>query len=71
MHSLDLRGLSCPVPLLRAKKHIQEMSPGDKVMIRSTEDKFGEDIHDLCKLLDANVEALNWKAGVVTVLIEK
>ena len=71
MESLDLRGLDCPIPLLRAKKYIEQMSAGQTVMMKSTEDKFGKDIRDLCNHLGVSIVSVHWKAGVVTAIIAK
>lgn len=71
MHSLDLRGLSCPIPLLRAKKYIEQMPVGQTVMMKSTEDKFGTDIRTLCDHMGVSIVSVHWKAGVVTAIISK
>jgi tRNA 2-thiouridine synthesizing protein A len=34
---LDAKGLSCPMPILKTKKIIKEMSPGQILEIRSTD----------------------------------
>lgn len=35
--SLDARGLNCPMPLLKAKKAINELEPGDILTVVATD----------------------------------
>ncbi len=35
--SLDARGLNCPMPLLKAKKAINELAPGDILTVVATD----------------------------------
>ena len=34
---LDARGLNCPLPILRAKKSMQELSPGQVLKVLATD----------------------------------
>ena len=71
METLDLRGLSCPLPLMRSKKYIEEMPEGQSVMIKSTEDKLGHDIRQLCEHIGASVISVHWRAGIITAIVSK
>lgn len=42
--ALDLSGLFCPLPVLRAKKALSEMRPGDLLRIYATDPGAREDI---------------------------
>ena len=35
--SLDVKGLSCPLPILRAKKALSEMASGETLSIEATD----------------------------------
>lgn len=35
--TLDLRGLKCPLPVLRTRKALREASPGDVVVVECTD----------------------------------
>lgn len=36
-HQLDLRGLKCPLPVLKAKKAMQGLPPGDRLILECTD----------------------------------
>ncbi len=37
MQELDLRGLRCPLPVLKANKALRGMSPGDELTVLATD----------------------------------
>jgi tRNA 2-thiouridine synthesizing protein A len=36
-HTLDVRGLRCPVPLLRARAALPSLAPGDTLVVLATD----------------------------------
>ncbi|MDO8703778.1 MAG: sulfurtransferase TusA family protein [Sulfuricaulis sp.] len=46
---LDARGLNCPLPILRAKKAINGLQPGDVLRVRSTDPGSVKDFDVFCK----------------------
>ncbi len=40
---LDARGLSCPLPVLKARKRLQGMAPGDRLRVLATDPKAPAD----------------------------
>lgn len=42
--TLDLRGLRCPLPVLRARKVLKGMEPGDALVVMTTDPLAGLDI---------------------------
>jgi tRNA 2-thiouridine synthesizing protein A len=36
-HELDLRGLNCPIPVMRMKKQLQSMSSGQTLRVLATD----------------------------------
>lgn len=44
MHSLDLRGLRCPLPLLRLKQALHQRTTGDEVSVLTTDSGALRDI---------------------------
>ena len=36
-HLLDVTGLSCPLPVLRAKKALKALQPGDELVVLATD----------------------------------
>ncbi len=46
---LDARGLNCPLPILRAKKSINELSSGQVLKIVATDPGAVKDFEAFCK----------------------
>lgn len=46
---LDVRQLSCPLPILRAKKSLAEMRAGQILKVLATDQKSPDDFTDFCK----------------------
>lgn len=46
---LDVRQLVCPLPILRAKKSLAQMQPGQLLKIWATDRKTPEDFADFCQ----------------------
>ena len=40
---LDTRGLSCPLPVLKARKRLQGMAPGDRLRVLASDPKAPAD----------------------------
>lgn len=47
--TLDARGLSCPMPLLKTKKTLKNMKPGQVLEVMGTDPGSKNDIPDFCK----------------------
>lgn len=45
---LDLRGLKCPLPVLRARKHLSSMKAGQTVKVLTTDPLAVIDIPHMC-----------------------
>ncbi len=48
-HTLDARGLNCPLPILRARKALKEMAVGDVLAIQATDPGSVKDFEAFCK----------------------
>ena len=46
--TLDLRGLRCPLPVLKARKALKVMAPGTQVQILITDSSAPGDFQDFC-----------------------
>ncbi|WP_279327407.1 sulfurtransferase TusA family protein [Chelativorans petroleitrophicus] len=44
----DLRGLNCPLPVLRTRKRLQGMRPGERLWIETTDPLAAIDIPAFC-----------------------
>jgi tRNA 2-thiouridine synthesizing protein A len=46
---LDARGLNCPLPILRAKKALNGLQPGQTLRVRATDPGAVKDFDAFCK----------------------
>ncbi len=49
MKTLDLRGLTCPLPLLRTKKALMNENSGMQFKILSSDPNASKDLHLFCE----------------------
>ena len=59
---LDLRGLRCPLPVLKARKAVKAMAAGTEVSVLVTDPSAPEDFQDFCALMGhewLGIEALD------------
>jgi tRNA 2-thiouridine synthesizing protein A len=47
--TLDARGLNCPLPILRTKKTLNAMQPGDTLKVVSTDPGSLKDMTSFCQ----------------------
>ncbi len=48
-HVLDVKGLACPLPVLRAKKAMREVPPGEVLEVLATDPGTVEDFAAFCE----------------------
>jgi len=46
---LDVRGMNCPLPVLKAKKAMKELTKGDKIWVETTDPLSAIDIPTFCE----------------------
>jgi tRNA 2-thiouridine synthesizing protein A len=46
---LDVAGLSCPLPVLKARKALREMAPGQTLEVLATDPAALDDFPDFCR----------------------
>ena len=68
---LDARGLSCPLPLLRAKQHLQRMNNGECLSVLATDSGAWRDIPAFCEIAGHRVLERREDSGVYEFLLEK
>ena len=47
--TLDVKGLSCPLPILRAKKTLSSMASGEQLEVLATDGGAWDDFEYFCK----------------------
>ena len=46
---IDLRGLKCPLPVLRAQKELARLAPGDRLILECTDPMAAIDLPNLAR----------------------
>lgn len=70
-HSLDARGLNCPLPILRTKKALSELAPGETLAVISTDPGSLKDMHAFCKQTGHDLISSSSNQGEFEFLIRK
>lgn len=61
---LDVRGLQCPLPVLRAKKALNSLESGRRLEVHATDPGSVPDFKSLCSQTGHGLEA-QWQDGEV------
>jgi tRNA 2-thiouridine synthesizing protein A len=69
--TFDLRGLKCPLPVLRTRKALAGMRPGDILLVACTDPLAGIDIPNLLRETGDILEDTRNEARVMTFRIRK
>ena len=68
---IDLRGLKCPLPVLRTRKALITCAPGDILVVHCTDPLAGIDIPNLLRETGDALEQTSKEAQVTTFRIRK
>ncbi|MCK6452360.1 MAG: sulfurtransferase TusA family protein [Alphaproteobacteria bacterium] len=68
---LDTKGLTCPLPVLRAKKAIKELAPGQVMKVLATDPGSVADFANFCKATGSELLASTTEDNVFVYLIRK
>ncbi|MGQ0676925.1 MAG: sulfurtransferase TusA family protein [Rhodospirillales bacterium] len=69
--SLDAKGLSCPLPVLRARKAIRDVPPGGTLRVEATDPGAPKDFEAFCRAGGHQLASQNAANGVFVFLIRK
>ena len=68
---LDAKGLSCPLPVLKARRAMQELKPGDVLEVLAADPAAPKDFVNFCEVGGHEMLASTEAAGVFTMRIKK
>lgn len=68
--TLDVKGLGCPVPILRANRAIKELIPGDTLEILATDSGAPHDFQIFCETTGHKLIGSEDRDGVFIIRIE-
>lgn len=63
---LDVKGLNCPLPILRTKKAIKELAVGAELEVVATDPGSVKDMEAFCKQTGNELKGWNDNGGVFT-----
>ncbi|HEX2581853.1 MAG TPA: sulfurtransferase TusA family protein [Dongiaceae bacterium] len=67
-YELDARGLVCPLPVLKARKKLKELAPGDILTVRATDPGAPGDFRHFCEATGAELLDIDTDASGTIVL---
>jgi len=70
-HSLDARGLNCPLLILLTKKALSELATGETLAVISTDPGSLKDMHAFCKQTGHDLISSSSNQGEFEFLIRK
>ena len=70
-HSLDARGLNCPLPILRTKKALSGLGTGETLAVISTDPGSLKDMQAFCKQTGHDLVSSSSNQGEFEFLIRK
>ena len=68
---LDVKGMSCPLPVLRANRALRTLAPGDRLRVLATDRAAMADFQAFCRETGHSLLAWSEEAGVLSFLIRK
>lgn len=71
MTTLDAKGLRCPLPVLKAKRAMKEVSPGETLTVHATDPSALKDFQAFCEATGYPLESWERNDDVFTFRIRK
>ena len=68
---LDVKGMSCPLPVLRANKALRALEPGDRLRVLATDRAAVADFQAFCRETGHALVAQGEDNGVLSFTIRK
>jgi tRNA 2-thiouridine synthesizing protein A len=71
LKNLDLRGLKCPLPVLKTRKILAALAPGDRIEVACTDPLSAIDLPNLLRETGDLLESRSEAEGALLFLIRK
>lgn len=69
-HELDAKGLLCPLPVLRARKALKALNPGDVLAVEATDPAAPKDFAAFCEATGNRLLSSTQDDGVFRIEVE-
>ena len=68
---LDVKGLACPLPVLRANRVLRGMEPGERLRVLATDRAAAADMRAYCRESGHDLVSCSDEAGVLSFVIRR
>jgi tRNA 2-thiouridine synthesizing protein A len=68
---LDVKGLNCPLPVLKANRALRSLKPGDKLRVLATDPASAGDFRAFCRETGHDLISFTEEAGVLSFTIRR
>lgn len=68
---LDVKGMNCPLPVLRANRALRALQPGERLRVLATDRAAVADFQAFCRETGHDLVAFSEETGVYSFLIRK
>ncbi len=68
---LDVKGMNCPLPVLRANRALRTMAPGDRLRVLATDRATVADMQAYCRETGHALLAFSEEQGVFSFVIRR
>ena len=68
---LDVKGLNCPLPVLRANRALRSLAPGEKLRVLATDQAAIGDFRAFCRETGHDLLAFSEESGVLSFTIRR
>ncbi|MCB2099969.1 MAG: sulfurtransferase TusA family protein [Rhodobacterales bacterium] len=69
--TLDVRGMSCPLPILRATKAMKELIPGDLLTVLATDRDAPQDFVSYCDVTGNELVDTREDNGIYVIVLRR
>jgi tRNA 2-thiouridine synthesizing protein A len=70
MRQFDAKGMKCPLPVLKARRLLKEMAPGEQIEIEATDPGAPKDFVHFCETTGHKLVENTQRDGVYVIRIE-
>jgi tRNA 2-thiouridine synthesizing protein A len=71
MRQFDAQGMKCPLPVLKARRLLKEMAPGEQVEILATDPGAPKDFVHFCETTGNRLVESTERDGIFVIKIER
>lgn len=68
---LDVKGLKCPMPMLKTKKTLAKMQPGEKLLVQATDPHALRDLSQFADQTGNKLLSSSEEDGVINIVMQR